>query len=148
VTAETVAATIAQEAAQYRLLSAVVAIASGLALFLASAGLYGATAFAVTRRAKEIGIRMALGARRRDVVELFVSSLKRPLLIGVGLGLPLAMLVARLLDTANVFLVLEPNELAPYGWAVLMLLVTAGLATVIPVMTTSRPDPVNALRCD
>ena len=80
---ETVSATIAGESSQYSAVIRVMAIPTSLALFLSLVGVYGLTSFAVAQRTHEIGVRIACGARPRQVVHMFVRSLRRPLVSGL-----------------------------------------------------------------
>jgi putative ABC transport system permease protein len=115
-----------------------------LALILACVGLYGLLAYSVARRAKELGIRMALGAQRHRLIAMVLSSAVRLVGIGVVLGLPAAWAVSRWLE--SMLFGLNPADPATIGGAVL-LLTTAGLvAAYLPARRASRADPLLALR--
>jgi putative ABC transport system permease protein len=116
-----------------------------LALFLASLGLYNALAYAVATRRREIGIRMALGGRRIDVVALLLRGGTTVIVIGVGSGLIAATALARFV-TSQVYGVTATDPLT-YVTAALVVGVTAFLATVIPAIRASRADVTAALRC-
>jgi predicted permease len=114
------------------------------ALLLAAIGLYGVMTYAVTRRTGEIGLRVALGARRSEVVSLVVNDAMRVVLLGFVIGLPVALGILRFLraqlhgvDTA------DPLSL---GLALSVLLVSALLAVVLPAMRAARVSPIVALR--
>ncbi len=123
-----------------------VGLFGALALAIATVGIYGAMAFIVEQRTAEIGLRMALGAQRRDVVS---GILRRAfVIVGAGLlaGLTVAWLMARLLQ-AFLFHV-QPHEVGIYATASFLLL-AAGLAAAFgPARRASRVDPVIALRAD
>jgi hypothetical protein len=143
---ETIAATIAREAGQYSTVIAATAVASGLGLFLAFAGLAGMMTFAAVQRTQEIAVRLALGAQRRDIVGLFMWSLWRPLLRGLATGLPVAALSATLLRRANLLVDVKPTDPWPYGAAMVLLIVTVCVATLIPALSAARAEPSQALR--
>jgi hypothetical protein len=117
-----------------------------LALVLACMGLYGMVSYGVSQRTREMGIRMALGADRRGVVQLFVRSGLTLVVMGGGVGIALSLglgrLVGRFLYGAGA---LDPLAvlLAP-----LTLALVAGLATWLPARRASRVDPVAALRSE
>jgi putative ABC transport system permease protein len=117
-----------------------------LALVLASVGVYGVISYSVTRRTHEMGLRMALGAERREVRRLVVIQGMRVVGLGVVLGLAGALATARFLEgllygvatTDPVTLVVVPA----------VLLLVALLATVLPAVRATRVDPVVALRSE
>jgi putative ABC transport system permease protein len=84
---ETVAAAIARDADRYTAVMKLTGLPAGVALFLSIVGVYGLTTFAAAHRTKEIGVRIACGARTQDIVGLFLGALRRPFIIGV-LGAP------------------------------------------------------------
>lgn len=115
-----------------------------LATVLAAVGLYGVMAFLVARRTREIGVRMALGARARDVVWLVVRDVL--LLVGVGLaiGLPAAFAITRLL--ASQLYGVAPHDPVVMTLATLGMLLVAALSGYIPARRATRVDPICALR--
>jgi ABC-type lipoprotein release transport system permease subunit len=143
---ETIAATIAREAGQYGTVIAATAIASGLGLFLAFAGLAGMMTLAAVQRTQEVAVRLALGAQRREIIGLFMWSLWRPLLRGLGIGLPVAALSATLLKRVNLLVDVKPTDPWPYGAAMVILIVTVCVATLIPALSAARAEPSRALR--
>ena len=117
-----------------------------IALFLASVGLYAVMSFAVSRRVREVGIRMALGAQGRDVVRMIFGQGAWQLGLGLLLGLGLAAGVAQLL-TILLFDV-QPRDPSIFG-SVVVVLAMAGLAACfVPARRATRVDPLVALRAD
>jgi predicted permease len=123
-----------------------VAAFGALALVLAGVGLYGVVAFAVGERRREIGVRMALGARRADVVSLFVRRGARLAAIGVAVGLVASLAVTRLL--ASMLFGVTPTDLSALAGAAALLAAIALLASAIPARRASRIDPASALRAE
>jgi ABC-type antimicrobial peptide transport system permease subunit len=116
----------------------------GLALLLASIGVYGVMAFSVIQRTKEIGIRIALGARRRDVISLFVGRGMRLTLIGVAIGMSLSFGLSRLLQ--GMLFGLTPTDGVTFLGVALLLAGVAALACWLPARRAARVDPMQALR--
>ncbi|HVX67466.1 MAG TPA: ABC transporter permease [Bryobacteraceae bacterium] len=127
-----------------RLLAVLSALLGLLAILIAMIGLYGVLAYRVTRRTREIGIRMALGARPNQVRWLAVRESVRLLLWGVLLGCPAYALLSGLLR-AQVYQV-APADPAVIGGAVCLLAVCAGVATYLPAARAVRVNPVEALK--
>jgi predicted permease len=117
-----------------------------LALLLSCVGLYGVMSYDVARRTREIGIRMALGAQRRDVVGLVLRETMILVVIGVAIGLGAALGVTRLI--AGFLYGLTPNDPLTIGLASMLLLTVAALAGYLPARRASRVDPMVALRHD
>jgi predicted permease len=117
-----------------------------LALFLASIGIYGVLAYLVESRTREIGIRVACGAERRDIWWLVMGGSARLLLIGVAVGLLGAWSLARLL--MNQLSGVSSSELDVYAAAVALLTGAVLLASVVPVRRATRVDPLTVLRCE
>jgi putative ABC transport system permease protein len=116
----------------------------GLALLLSAIGVYGVTAYAVARRTNEIGIRVALGARVRDVVRLIVLQGMRPAVAGLLLGAVLAFWGTRLM--ARFLYGVSPNDPVSLVAAPLALLLVGLAANWLPARRAARVDPVSALR--
>jgi len=123
-----------------------VAAAGLLVLLLSTIGLYSIVAFAVSQRAREIGIRTALGANRREVVGLFFYRGLKLGLIGLTIGLPLGIVVLRFLST-NFLLPFPKASALSLLIAPLVLAVTA-IATWIPARRAAGVDPLHALRAE
>lgn len=120
--------------------------AGAMALLLGVVGLYGTIAYSASQRRREIGIRIALGAQRRDITGMFVR--QGLLLAGVGVvcGVGVALATSRLL-TSLLFHV-SPMDPLTYGTACLALLTAAALASYLPSRRTTTIDPVEALRAE
>jgi putative ABC transport system permease protein len=119
---------------------------SVVALALAATGLYGAIAYGVAQRTREIGIRMALGATRAAVLRLVLGQGMRAVAFGIGAGIIGAFLVSRLLS-ASLFGV-SANDLASYAGAAVLLAATAAIAALIPARRASLVNPMEALRTE
>ncbi len=119
-------------------------IFAGVALVLAAVGIYGLIAYSVTQRTQELGIRIALGAQRRDVLRLVLAQGTRLTFLGVAIGLFAALALSRLLSTL-LFAVSATDPLTFAGVATL-LAVVALLACFIPARRATRVDPIVALR--
>ena len=122
----------------------VLGIVGTLALILAAVGMYGMMAYHVTSRTREIGIRMAVGAQRADVFLLVIGQGMRVTLAGIGAGLILAAIAARLL--ASLLYGVRATDAATWAGAVLVWLVVAVLACWLPACRAARVQPLRALR--
>jgi hypothetical protein len=121
-----------------------------VATALATAGIYGAVSFAVNQRTRDLGIRLALGASRFDIVrEVFLSG-GRPVLRGLFVGLWLSVALAASLrqNMKGMPLRLDSSDPLLYGGAALLLAVAAILAMAGPARRGSKADPLEALRCE
>jgi predicted permease len=119
-------------------------IFAGLALVLACLGVYGVLAYAVAQRTREIGVRMALGARPLDVTRMIVTRGLRLGALGLAAGMGLAFVLGRLLQT--LLYGVTPVSPLVYASTAAMLLLVALIACVLPAQRAARVDPVVALR--
>ena len=115
-----------------------------LATVLAAIGLYGVMAYTVTRRTREIGIRLALGAGRASLLKLVLREVALLTAIGVAIAIPLALAVTRLVRSELYGIV--PNDPLSIAAAALVLASVALLAGYIPAERATRVDPLTALR--
>jgi len=129
-----------------RFVFALVGLFAGLAIVLAGIGTYGVISYSVSQRTPEMGIRMALGAERGDVLGLILSHAAKLAGLGTALGMLGAFALARLLKT----LVFEVSTTDPATFASVagMVIVVALLAGYIPALRATATDPVNALRSE
>jgi putative ABC transport system permease protein len=116
------------------------------ALILATVGMSGVFAYVVQQRTKEIGVRMALGARPAQVVRLVLGGSSRAVFIGLGIGLAIALLGSRLLR--NLLYGVSPLDPIAYLSVADILAVAALAASYVPARRASRVDPLQALRHD
>ncbi len=119
---------------------------AALALLLASIGLYGLMSYAVTRRTREIGIRVAVGAQRQNVLWLVLRETLTLVLLGIAVGIPAALVASRLI--ASMLFGLSPSDLPTIVTVSLVLLVVALLAGYFPARRASSIDPIAALRTE
>jgi predicted lysophospholipase L1 biosynthesis ABC-type transport system permease subunit len=136
--------TVDSELFQERLIATLCSFFGGLALVLASIGLYGLIAFAVTRRTREIGIRMAIGAQRRDVLWLMLREVVLLVLLGALAGVPLALGATRLLE--SLLYGIQPRDPGIIAAATALLFLVTLTAGYLPARRATRVDPMVALR--
>jgi putative ABC transport system permease protein len=117
-----------------------------LAIFLAAVGLYGLVAYSVSQRTREIGLRMAIGARPGDVVRMVVGGGMKLAVLGVVIGLVAAVGLAQLVET--MLFGVTPSDPASYGATALILLAVAALASYVPARRAMRVDPLTALQAE
>ena len=117
---------------------------AGTALLLAALGIYGVMSYSVTRRTQEMGIRMALGAARIDVVRLVLRQAMLVAVAGTVCGVAAAFVLSRFM--ANLLFGVRPNDPVTYGIVVTLLIAVAALASYVPARRATRVDPVRALR--
>jgi predicted permease len=125
-------------------LAAIAADVAALALTLAMIGIYGVTAFVTGQRTREIGVRLAVGATRVDVVRLLLGDRLRPVAIGLGAGVVVALIASRLFEGS----MYGVNARDPVAFAVaaLTIIVAAAVSTYVPTRRAAGVDPVVVLR--
>ena len=133
-----------QQVAEPRALATLAGALAVIALALAVVGLYGVTAFVVGRRTQEIGLRIALGATGRDVMQLLLSDSLRPMMIGLAAGIVVALIVGRVF--AGVLFGVTPADPIAFVSAILVLATAAVAAVIVPTRRASLVDPAAVLR--
>ena len=129
-----------------RFLAAALGAAGAVAVWLAAIGLYGVVAFALVRRTQEIGVRMALGATRRDIVRLVIQQGAFALGVGVAVGSTAAFAAAR--ATAGVLFGIDASDALAWGGALLVLVAVGVAAHAAPTLRAVRIQPSFALRAE
>jgi putative ABC transport system permease protein len=119
-------------------------IFAALALALGAVGIYGVISYSVAQRTREIGIRMALGARRQEVLLLIVGQCARLASLGVAIGLAGALLLTRLMS--SLLYGVGAADPATYASVAILLVVVALAASYLPARRAMRMDPAIALR--
>ena len=127
-----------------RIAATLFSVFGALALVLASLGIYGVVAYSVSQRTRELGIRMALGAGREDILRLVVGRGAPPVLLGLALGLLAAFGLTRFLS--SLLFGVTPADPVTFAGAPLLLLGVALLACYVPARRAAKIDPVEALR--
>jgi putative ABC transport system permease protein len=135
---------ISESIAARRFAMLLLTIFAGVALLLASVGIYGVMSYSVTQRTHEIGIRMALGASALDVLKMVVGQGMLLVLIGVGCGLVGALGVTRVMS--SMLFGVSTTDPLTFGGISLLLAIVAFLACYIPARRATRVDPMTALR--
>lgn len=135
-----------QSVGQRRLSMLLLGVFAGVALLLASIGIYGVMSYSVAQRGHEIGIRMALGAARTNVLRLVVGQGMSLVLIGLVIGIAGALGVTRLLES-QLFGV-NPTDPVTFTLVAVVLTAVALIATLVPALRATRVDPMVALRQD
>ena len=138
------ATVVSDSVAQRRFSMLLLGVFASIALFLAAVGLYGVVAYTVSQRTQEIGLRMAIGAQRGDVLRMVVGGGMKLALVGVAIGIACALALARLV--ATMLFEVTPFDPASYSATALVLLAVAALACYVPARRATRVDPIVALR--
>ena len=136
--------TVEKRLKQERIFAQAYTLFGGLALLLASIGLFGLMSYSVARRTNEVGIRMALGARARDVLTLVMRESMTLVAAGVVIGVVTAVAAGRLVTT--LLFGLAATDTLTIATAVTVMFVVSGLAAYLPARRASRVDPLVALR--
>ena len=143
---QTMAARVDESLARRRFSVLLLTLFAGLALALAAIGIYGVMAYMVSQGTREIGIRMALGATPRNILNLVVRQAMTLALFGVVIGLSGAFALSRLLQ--NLLFSVRATDAATFAAVPLVLIVVAFVATYVPARRAARIDPMISLRCD
>lgn len=117
---------------------------AALALLLTAVGIYSVLSYAVRRRIREIGIRMALGASHSDVLMMVVTEGLKPILLGVAIGLAAALALGRVLS--SLIYGVRPGDPLTFLTVAVLLVVVGALATAIPAYRATRVEPIRTLR--
>jgi ABC-type antimicrobial peptide transport system permease subunit len=115
-----------------------------LALTLAAIGLYGTMSYAVGQRTKELGIRMALGAQKKDILRMVLGEALSLATVGIIIGVPAALACTRLI--ANLLFGIRATDPAPFVAAILLMTAVALSAGYLPARRATKIDPMEALR--
>jgi len=143
---EMLEATVDRQLGPARFYLLLLAVFAAMAVTLAGIGLYGVIAYLVSRRTREIGIRMALGARRADIAQMVLSQGIRPALVGVVLGVVGAYLGSRVMQ--SLLYEVKPGDPLAFVGATLVLLAVVVFAILLPAKRASSVDPVEALKSE
>jgi putative ABC transport system permease protein len=127
-----------------RLATTLIAIFGAMALFLAAIGLYGVMSYSVSQGTRELGLRMALGARAGDLLRMVVARGLRLTIAGVFLGAIAALILTRLMG--DLLYQVSPYDPTVFGFALVVMAAVAFIACFIPARRATRIDPVTALR--
>jgi putative ABC transport system permease protein len=119
---------------------------AGLALLMALVGIYGVVSYAVAQRTREIGVRIALGARVNDIVAMVVGEGVRRTALGIAAGLLGALAASR--AVRSLLFGVTPTDPATYAGVVALLLAVTIAACLVPAWRAARVDPLTALRWD
>src|SRR6059036_902675 len=141
---QTMDAVVSRALGQARLMMWLLGIFAGVALLLASIGIYGAVAYTVEQRTGEIGVRMALGAQTRDVLRLVVNQGMKPVVIGLAIGIVAAFTLGRLIGSQ--LYQVSASDPALLGGATVLLATIALAACLLPARRATHVDPIVALR--
>ena len=127
-----------------RLALILLAVFAGLAMLLASVGIYGVTSYAAAQRRVEIGVRMALGAGRGQVLRMMIRTGMATIAIGLGVGILLSLALMRLMS--GMLFSVRASDPLTLGGAALLLLAAAFVAIFLPARRATRVNPMIALR--
>jgi putative ABC transport system permease protein len=137
---------LSESVAQPRLETELLCLFAGMALLLAAVGLYGVLTYTVTQRSREIGIRMALGAQKRNVVALLIGRGMKLALIGAGAGVVVAFALTRLIR--SLLYGVQPTDPLTFAGVSLLLIAVALLSCWLPALRAAQLEPTAALRTE
>jgi putative ABC transport system permease protein len=135
---------ITQSIAPQRSILSLLGAFAALALLLAAVGIYGVLSYAVRRRLREIGIRMALGASHTDVLKLVVVDGMKPILMGIAIGAAVALALSRLV--VSLIFGVKPSDPLTFTCVALLLIIVGLAANTVPAFRATRVDPTRTLR--
>jgi putative ABC transport system permease protein len=135
---------LSKSVAQRRFQMLLLGVFAGIALVIATVGIYGVISYAVSQRTHEIGIRMALGAQERDVLRMVVRRGMHLTFIGVAIGLAAALALTRIMQ--NLLFNVSATDPATFSLIALLLIGVALIASYIPARRATKVDPLQALR--
>jgi len=141
---ETMEEVVADSVAQRRLTMLLLTIFAGAALLLAAVGIYGVIAYSVTQRTREIGIRMALGAQKTQMLGMVLRQSMMLVIIGIVIGFVVALAATRVM--ATLLYGVGANDISIYATVTALLGAAAFLASYIPARRAMKVDPMVALR--
>ena len=132
--------------AESRFASLLATLLSAIGLLLACVGIYGVLSFSVAQRRSEIGVRMAIGAGRGEVMKMVITDGLTPVIAGLLGGVAMSLIVTRLL--ARLLFGVKPGDPANYVLILSLLLLVSTLAALFPARRAMKVDPLTALRCE
>ncbi len=135
---------LARQLGESRTLASLASTLAAVALCLAIVGLHGVTAFVINQRSQEITLRVALGASRRDVLQMLLGDSLRPVMVGLGAGIFIALGAARLI-TGTLFGI-GPADPIAFGLSSVILLLSAIAAIIVPAHRAATVDPASVLK--
>jgi len=145
-TVKTMDDVLSRSVGQPRLYAVITGVFGTVALLLAVVGIFGVVSYVAAQRTREIGVRLALGAQRREILALVIGQGMRPIVLGIAVGIATAIGVTRFM-TKLLFHV-APLDLTTFAVVTLLLTTVALIACWIPAQRATRVDPVSSLRAE
>jgi putative ABC transport system permease protein len=135
---------VSESSHEKRYVALLLALFAGMALLLASVGIYGVVSYSVSQRTREIGIRMAFGAEARNILGIVLKEVLRLVTVGVAVGLLGAWALSRYLT--SILYAVRATDLVTYTLAALLMAALALAASLVPAHRATKVDPLVALR--
>ena len=135
---------VSESSHEKRYVALLLALFAGMALLLASVGIYGVVSYSVSQRTREIGIRMAFGAEVRNILGIVLKEVLRLVTVGVAVGLLGAWALSRYLT--SILYAVRATDLVTYTLAALLMAALALAASLVPAHRATKVDPLVALR--